>query len=106
MIRTTVIAVTGSVGKTTAKECLATALSSWATTLKTKNNENDINYWLEYYNEKYQDGLTPSGSGLRYPETPEELFKDMSLWGKKPEGWGGKEDYVAGFVTFGEDVGC
>jgi len=41
MVRTTVIAVAGSVGKTTAKECLAAVLSDWARTLKTRNNEND-----------------------------------------------------------------
>ena len=41
MIRTTVVAISGSVGKTTAKECLAAILSSQARTLKTRNNEND-----------------------------------------------------------------
>lgn len=42
MFRTTVIAISGSVGKTTAKECLAAVLSSRARTHKTRNNENDI----------------------------------------------------------------
>jgi UDP-N-acetylmuramoyl-tripeptide--D-alanyl-D-alanine ligase len=42
MFRTTVIAISGSVGKTTAKECLAAVLSDQARTHKTKNNENDI----------------------------------------------------------------
>ena len=42
MFRTTVIAISGSVGKTTAKECLAAALSSQASTHKTRNNENDV----------------------------------------------------------------
>ena len=42
MFRTTVIAISGSVGKTTAKECLAAALSTRARTHKTRNNENDI----------------------------------------------------------------
>jgi len=41
MFRTTVIAISGSVGKTTAKECLAAVLSSRARTHKTRNNEND-----------------------------------------------------------------
>jgi UDP-N-acetylmuramoyl-tripeptide--D-alanyl-D-alanine ligase len=41
MLRTTVVAISGSVGKTTAKECLAAVLSSRARTLKTRNNEND-----------------------------------------------------------------
>ncbi len=41
MLRTTIIAISGSVGKSTAKECLAAILSSQARTLKTKNNEND-----------------------------------------------------------------
>jgi UDP-N-acetylmuramoyl-tripeptide--D-alanyl-D-alanine ligase len=43
MLRTTVVALTGSVGKTTAKECLAAILSARAPTLKTLNNENDLN---------------------------------------------------------------
>lgn len=41
MVRTTVIAITGSVGKTTAKECLAAALASRGTVLKTRLNQND-----------------------------------------------------------------
>lgn len=41
MFRTTVIAISGSVGKTTAKECLAAVLSSRARTHRTRNNEND-----------------------------------------------------------------
>ncbi|TCK19035.1 UDP-N-acetylmuramoyl-tripeptide--D-alanyl-D-alanine ligase [Thiogranum longum] len=41
MIRTTVIAITGSVGKTTAKECLAAALESHGPVLKTFQNQND-----------------------------------------------------------------
>lgn len=41
MFRTTVIAITGSVGKTTAKECLAAVLSSHGRTLKTFQNRND-----------------------------------------------------------------
>jgi UDP-N-acetylmuramoyl-tripeptide--D-alanyl-D-alanine ligase len=41
MLRTTVIAITGSVGKTTSKECLAAILSARAPTLKTPNNQND-----------------------------------------------------------------
>jgi UDP-N-acetylmuramoyl-tripeptide--D-alanyl-D-alanine ligase len=42
MVRTTVIAITGSVGKTTTKECLAAILSPRAPTLKTLNNHNDL----------------------------------------------------------------
>ena len=42
MVRTTVIAITGSVGKTTTKECLAAILSAHGPTLKTLNNENDL----------------------------------------------------------------
>jgi UDP-N-acetylmuramoyl-tripeptide--D-alanyl-D-alanine ligase len=42
MFRTTVIAVTGSVGKSTCKELLAEILASQARTHKTLNNENDI----------------------------------------------------------------
>lgn len=41
MLRTKVIAITGSVGKTTAKECLAAILSAHATTIKTLHNRND-----------------------------------------------------------------
>jgi len=41
MFRTTVIAITGSVGKTTAKECLAVVLASHGHTLKTFQNQND-----------------------------------------------------------------
>jgi UDP-N-acetylmuramoyl-tripeptide--D-alanyl-D-alanine ligase len=41
MLRTTVIAITGSVGKTTTKECLAAILSAHAPTLKTLHNRND-----------------------------------------------------------------
>lgn len=42
MFRTTVIAITGSVGKTTAKEVLAAILAGSGRTLKTRNNENDV----------------------------------------------------------------
>jgi UDP-N-acetylmuramoyl-tripeptide--D-alanyl-D-alanine ligase len=41
MVRTTVIAITGSVGKTTAKECLAAALDGHGGVVKTFQNEND-----------------------------------------------------------------
>jgi UDP-N-acetylmuramoyl-tripeptide--D-alanyl-D-alanine ligase len=41
MVRTTVIAITGSVGKTTAKECLAAMLESRGPVLKTHQNQND-----------------------------------------------------------------
>lgn len=41
LFRTTFIAITGSVGKTTTKECLARVLSSFAPTAQTLNNEND-----------------------------------------------------------------
>ena len=41
MIRTTVIAITGSVGKTTAKECLAAALGGDGAVVKTFQNQND-----------------------------------------------------------------
>jgi UDP-N-acetylmuramoyl-tripeptide--D-alanyl-D-alanine ligase len=41
MIRTTVIAITGSVGKTTAKECLAAALEGHGGVVKTFRNQND-----------------------------------------------------------------
>jgi UDP-N-acetylmuramoyl-tripeptide--D-alanyl-D-alanine ligase len=41
MIRTTVIAITGSVGKTTAKECLAAALGGEGAVVKTFRNQND-----------------------------------------------------------------
>ncbi|MGD0200242.1 MAG: UDP-N-acetylmuramoyl-tripeptide--D-alanyl-D-alanine ligase [Bryobacteraceae bacterium] len=43
LFRTTFIAITGSMGKTTAKECLAAALSSRFPTAKTFGNQND--YW-------------------------------------------------------------
>jgi len=42
LFRTTFIAITGSVGKTTAKECLATILASRARTAKTLRNQNGI----------------------------------------------------------------
>jgi len=41
MLRTTVIAITGSVGKTTAKQCLSAILSARAPTLATLHNQND-----------------------------------------------------------------
>ncbi len=41
MFRTTVIAITGSVGKTTTKECLAALLATHGRTLKTFENRND-----------------------------------------------------------------
>ena len=41
MFRTTVIAITGSVGKTTAKECLAAALGGDGAVVKTFRNQND-----------------------------------------------------------------
>jgi UDP-N-acetylmuramoyl-tripeptide--D-alanyl-D-alanine ligase len=41
MIRTTVLAITGSVGKTTCKDALAAVLSTVAATHKTLNNQND-----------------------------------------------------------------
>ena len=41
MVRTTVIAVTGSVGKTTCKDALAAVFSAVAATHKTVNNQND-----------------------------------------------------------------
>jgi len=41
MLRTTVVAITGSVGKTTAKECLAAVLEPHGPTLKTFQNQND-----------------------------------------------------------------
>jgi UDP-N-acetylmuramoyl-tripeptide--D-alanyl-D-alanine ligase len=41
LVRTTVIAVTGSVGKTTAKECTAAIFSTVARTAKTRYNQND-----------------------------------------------------------------
>jgi UDP-N-acetylmuramoyl-tripeptide--D-alanyl-D-alanine ligase len=41
LLHTTVIAVTGSVGKTTTKECLAAILSASAPTAKTRYNQND-----------------------------------------------------------------
>lgn len=40
MFRTTVIAITGSVGKSTTKECLAAILAAHGKTLKTPGNEN------------------------------------------------------------------
>lgn len=40
-LRTTVIAITGSVGKSTAKECLAAILAEHGRTLKTLHNQND-----------------------------------------------------------------
>jgi UDP-N-acetylmuramoyl-tripeptide--D-alanyl-D-alanine ligase len=42
MVRTTVIAVTGSVGKTTTKELLAAVLRNRGRTHRTRNNENDV----------------------------------------------------------------
>jgi UDP-N-acetylmuramoyl-tripeptide--D-alanyl-D-alanine ligase len=36
-----VIAITGSLGETTTKECLASALQAYGNTLKTLNNHND-----------------------------------------------------------------
>jgi UDP-N-acetylmuramoyl-tripeptide--D-alanyl-D-alanine ligase len=42
MFRTTVIAITGSVGKTTAKECLAAILEQHARTFKTPGNANGL----------------------------------------------------------------
>ena len=42
MFRTTFIAITGSLGKTTAKECLSAILSSHFSTVKTLLNQNDI----------------------------------------------------------------
>jgi UDP-N-acetylmuramoyl-tripeptide--D-alanyl-D-alanine ligase len=41
MWRTTVVAITGSVGKTTARECLAAILAGHGTTLATRHNQND-----------------------------------------------------------------
>lgn len=41
LVRTTFIAITGSVGKTTAKECLAAILSTQFSTASTMNNQND-----------------------------------------------------------------
>jgi UDP-N-acetylmuramoyl-tripeptide--D-alanyl-D-alanine ligase len=41
MWRTTVVAITGSVGKTTARECLAAILAAHAPTLATRHNQND-----------------------------------------------------------------
>jgi UDP-N-acetylmuramoyl-tripeptide--D-alanyl-D-alanine ligase len=41
LFRTTFIAITGSVGKTTAKECLAAILSAQFSTVWTLNNQND-----------------------------------------------------------------
>jgi UDP-N-acetylmuramoyl-tripeptide--D-alanyl-D-alanine ligase len=42
MVRTTVIAITGSVGKTTTKELLAAVLQTAGRTHRTRNNENDV----------------------------------------------------------------
>src|SRR5258708_28246734 len=42
LFRTTFIAITGSVGKTTAKECLAAILASHGPTLATFANQNDF----------------------------------------------------------------
>ena len=42
MLGTTVIAVTGSVGKSTMKECLASILATQGATLRTRANQNDI----------------------------------------------------------------
>lgn len=42
MFRTTVIAITGSVGKSTTKECLAAILSGQGQTVKTMHNQNDM----------------------------------------------------------------
>ncbi len=42
LLRTTFVGITGSVGKTTAKECLAVALSSRYSTAKTYANQNDF----------------------------------------------------------------
>jgi UDP-N-acetylmuramoyl-tripeptide--D-alanyl-D-alanine ligase len=41
LFRTTFIAITGSVGKTTAKECMAAILSTQSSTASTLNNQND-----------------------------------------------------------------
>lgn len=41
LFRTTFIAITGSVGKTTAKECMAAILSTQFSTVSTLNNQND-----------------------------------------------------------------
>ena len=40
MVRTTFIAITGSLGKTTTKECLAAILAAGARTVKTHHNRN------------------------------------------------------------------
>lgn len=42
MLRTTVVAITGSVGKSTTKECLAAILAGKGRTLKTLDNRNDV----------------------------------------------------------------
>lgn len=42
MLGTTVIAVTGSVGKSTMKECLASILATHGATLRTRANQNDV----------------------------------------------------------------
>lgn len=44
LFRTTVVAITGSLGKTTAKECLGAILASRAVTFKTYRNQNDPIY--------------------------------------------------------------
>ena len=41
MLRTTVVAITGSVGKTTTRECLAAILSVDGPTLRNRGNQND-----------------------------------------------------------------
>jgi UDP-N-acetylmuramoyl-tripeptide--D-alanyl-D-alanine ligase len=42
LVRTTFVAITGSVGKTTTKECIAAILSSRFPTVKTRYNQNDF----------------------------------------------------------------
>ena len=42
MVRTKYIAITGSVGKTTSKECLASILSQQHPTVRTYANQNDL----------------------------------------------------------------
>ncbi len=42
MVRTTLIAITGSTGKTTTKECLAAILRSHGATMSTIQNQNDV----------------------------------------------------------------
>ena len=41
MFRTTVVAISGSVGKTTAKNCVAAVVGAHGPTVQTRNNEND-----------------------------------------------------------------